>query len=124
MNARELRIGNYLQNGVSKELLKVIEVKQDGIITYVEDRDRFPLEQGWYAEPIPLTEEWFIKFGWRTRDGSWYQCPFEYWNYDMQRKELTIHESSDGDSFNIKIEYVHQLQNVVFILTGRELEYK
>ncbi len=128
MNITELRIGNLVSyNGT--EVHKVVTISENDFSTkhtgtyyfntYIESGKTFSTHQ-----PIPLNAEWFIKFGWRTRDGSWYQCPIHYWNYNTFHKELTLHEANDGDSFDVKIEYVHQLQNLYFAITGKELEYK
>jgi hypothetical protein len=71
-------------------------------------------------EPIPLTEEWLLRFG------------FE----DKGKKVFRIVNSGMNMSFSVaftgigytpcqfsskRIEYVHQLQNLYFALTGEEL---
>jgi len=120
MEANELRIGNYLQDNVTKTTIKVVELTNECITTYVIDRSKFPLKDGWKLEPIPLTEEWLLKFGFKT---------------------TTVLKMSDGfilngnilfkgeDSFRYfgtttKIKYIHQLQNLYFALTNEELTLK
>lgn len=72
-------------------------------------------------EPIPLTEEWLIKLG------------FGLWQHNIQykyRKDgfpflLRISKDGcvvDGCEFCMKIYHVHQLQNLFFALTGKELQ--
>jgi len=75
-------------------------------------------------DPIPLTEEWLLKFGFENLsltpkfDGS--KCNFTfYWEVD----EIVLRENYE-DIFITRISYVHQLQNLYFALTGEELEIK
>lgn len=118
LKANELRIGNYL-----------MELTSDDI---------FNVSASWFSmldvnllcsRPIPLTEEWLIKFGFEkglistgnkessgyTKDlimmlqfqdsDIWYACPYGY--------PIGIERTLS----------VHQLQNLYFALTGKELVY-
>jgi hypothetical protein len=119
MEAKELRIGNLLQDGVSKSLLKVIELSEKDITTYVIDRSKFPLEKGWFTEPIPLTEEWLIKAVFEQ--GVWQNETLDQELYS-DYNTLFISDSRDTNySFRSPCKYVHQLQNLYFALTGKEL---
>jgi hypothetical protein len=77
-------------------------------------------------EPIPLTEEWLLKFGIDfTSEKEWYHLTFTI-------KDLLFETSSSikGFTYNlcfdnqINFQYVHQLQNLYFALTGEELTIK
>lgn len=72
-------------------------------------------------EPIPLTEEWLLRFGFESNP---YQDRYElgeiYIDCDKTRGKLELWESKT----NIIINTVHQLQNLYFALTGKELELK
>lgn len=75
-------------------------------------------------EPIPLTPEWLERFG--------FYCPFVGGVYERITRSMDmrfrVHKVS-GDLFIIgnyessarPIQYVHQLQNLYFALTGEEL---
>jgi len=69
-------------------------------------------------EPIPLTEEWLLKFGFEIKQGRFGN---EYWG------KINLYTSSDKkivfcfDGYLKGIKYVHQLQNLYFALTGNEL---
>lgn len=63
MQISGLRIGNFLVDSLTGELLKVIEIKESGFTTSVIDRSKFPLPKGWQAKSIPLTKDWVSKFG-------------------------------------------------------------
>jgi hypothetical protein len=123
MKASELRIGNLLRDKVTKTELRVIELTEQDIVTYVNDRSMFPLKDGWGIEPIPLTEERLLKFGFSREakiggDG----IEFRVYHFDV----LTFN-TNHGWWYKFEpmnytpLEYVHQLQNFYFALTGKEL---
>lgn len=107
IQASELRIGNLV---FLKSLNKNYTIECGFDIEKIED--------GEDALPIPLTEEWLIKFG------------FEKIGYEWRLKQGWHWISVDKNSFYILgkqlglLENVHQLQNLYFALTGEELEIK
>lgn len=121
MKVEELRIGNlifYHSNFTKETRVKVVD-----LIT-------FSLLLGSHEEfkesylPIPLTEEWLLKFEFWTSDWDVHstlrkQVLDSSLVYDKDNKTFDL-----GDLLNIKIEYVHQLQNLYFVLTGEELKLK
>jgi hypothetical protein len=122
MKVEELRIGNLLRDKVTKTELRVIKLTDQDIVTYVIDRSMFPLQDGWGAEPIPLTEEWKLKFGFEKTEWD----NFNSYRLIIGNNDYTIVLYSDGncevgDIITCKIEYVHQLQNLYFALKGEEL---
>jgi hypothetical protein len=97
MKATELRIGNLVErNG---KIHEVSSIHSDNTIRLF-DKDRtvsigcFSLKE---INPIPITEEWLLKFG--------FEQNFE--ETEMQR-----------------FKYVHQLQNICFCLFNKELSIK
>lgn len=127
MNTQELRLGNYLQDSVTKTTLEVIVLSKDmGIYTWVIDRSKYPLPDGWQLEPIPLTEEWLLKFGFKKVKSDYEEA--ETWDFyfgilyfDMANNSVKI--NGQYCLYNIP-EHVHQLQNLYFALTGEELTLK
>ena len=122
MKANELRINNLIAvKGfcvkVSKETFKHIE---DGKV----------LE----AEPIPLTEQWLIKFGFEIKNGVFvldFKKSTQGLRGDLRSDNtfsIALDEKSllgDTESLSlITIQHVHQLQNLYFALTGKELTIK
>ena len=106
MKASELRIGNYILDGgdVEEVTYRVIEM-------LVKNQAEF--------DPIPLTEEWLLKFGFDKRMFGWWSNALflrtenrNGYFYDWQKTNETA---------GTYIEYVHQLQNLYFVLTGKEL---
>jgi len=115
MKASELRIGNYVY--FEDELLK------------------FDFEMGWnfdYIKPIPLTEEWLLKFGFKKDlDGSFVFGLLSMFKDKRLKQNVYIYTEStqslsDGQWVvinDLKLQYVHQLQNLYFALTNEELTF-
>lgn len=121
MEARELRIGNIIEH----------PTKGARGYTYVNHRTINYLAS--HPEPlaykaIPLTEEWLIKFGALSKDGCvWIDFALHsdtpFVSYRSVEKCCYFHPNMEG-KFEYKIQYVHQLQNLHFALTGKELQIK
>lgn len=126
MQSNELRIGNLVYKSLKSGNGRKVENRigcQD-IVRIEENIGSFNYE------PIPITEEWLLKF----------RFIYNGWNYDFERyvfhaqgknEKLEFYNTEFGirknkEVFNIsyKIDYVHQLQNIFFALTGTELTLK
>ena len=79
-----------------------------------------------YYKPIPLTEEWLLKFGFKTGviAGQRYMKDELYEVEDGYIYVIDSNESKIGewDYTEVEIKYVHQLQNLYFALCGEELK--
>lgn len=127
MKANELRIGNYIWLE-SKQKEYQISSGHD-----IEEIDDAPLN--FDAQPIPLTREWLLKFGFEKNNQS-YQVVYTINVEDEYEQDYTskLYLGLDGQYFigipyelfrgKSKIQYVHQLQNLYFALTGEELTIK
>jgi len=120
MEARELRIGNYVN-------VKCIAME----IGFLDDFDACQINipnlndisigsKDFLYEPIPLTEEWLLRFGFYKKQA----------NYELDNFRFHITKPMNYDGFLFcegysviteKIQNVHQLQNLYFALTGEEL---
>ncbi len=114
MKASELRLGNFL--------LEIDEFVEVGFNTF-KDWKKFNF--GAFLKPIPLTEEWLIKFGFELKKVSMGGREYEGWvnfsfHLDTNHIENTLFYHWMGG--NIEIKHVHQLQNLYFALTNKELE--
>ena len=115
MKNTELRSGNFVKWADCSENLsvgQVTEITASGIWS-----GNWPVK-----EPIPLTEEWLVKFGFEEdgeQDYRFYLLD-ESIAYDIDDKCIRISGSWEW----AKIHHVHQLQNLYFALTGVELEIK
>jgi len=116
MEAKELRIGNLLSFG--KNIFKVYQLNEDNF--YAKDyKNNESLKSSWAEiEPITLSEEWLLKFGFEIKQGRFGN---EYLG------KINLYTASDKkivfcyDGYLKGIKYVHQLQNLYFALTGKEL---
>jgi len=121
MKAAELRLGNWFnyfhpENGFSDTQIDIDYL----ILLDSEDFERSDYE----FEPIPLTEEWLIKFGFSEKDER-----FEVIDYWKDTLKVSIGKSRTwfcikNNSFSVTIKHIHQLQNLYFALTGEELVLK
>jgi len=113
MEVKELRIGNLVNHKFGE--LEYSEVKGLGE-DYVDIKEvtwEFPDVEDF--EPIPLTEDWLLKFG------------FKRWGKDcFYLGVVKIHHRQRGFVLAKRygvIKHVHELQNLYFALTGKELQF-
>lgn len=127
IQANELRIGNYVYTP-KVDVRQVSGVTQTQIHTLITGCSFSEIHfVQMEIDPIPLTEEWLLKFGFErneelvhemhpwidyTLKGIRIQMPFFTFNF------------GDEDEQDIDVHHVHQLQNLYFALTGTELTLK
>ena len=109
---QEIRIANYIEyNG------EIIKLDGSFLCCYIQNELEFPLN------PIPLTEEILLKFGFFKKLG----------NYELENFRFHISQPMNFDGFVFcegysvitdKIQFVHQLQNLFFALKDEELTFK
>ena len=131
MNKKGLRLGNLIQDGKGKPF-KIEELTKEGIKAYSGMITQLPLN------PILLTEKWLQDFGFQAQPLSFDKCISEFPN--TERKALVVtedyvairngkkHKPSGYDELIVVRNsdmkgkmYVHELQNLYFVLTGKEL---
>lgn len=124
MKAQELRIGNYvfksLKSGNGRTISEKIECQD--IVRVFENSGSFNYK------PIPLTEEWLIKFGFEyyvTEKSRVYRLNNFMATYVFEGrftgKRFLKYANITFNDFG-HIQSVHQLQNLYFDLTGEELK--
>lgn len=147
MDIRELRIGNLVDtvnhgNGTTSpnkqpmwvQAIELHYVELCHLKDSIHDTRRFlkkPLND---IIPIPITEEWLLKFGFKICTGHFYNHLKNA--YSRDDFDFTVCFWDDGtidldsafdDMFGIElkhIKFIHQLQNLYFALTGEELKLK
>lgn len=128
IKASELRIGNWVDVQI-KGLVNPKGAYQADVdlLRYLFDN----AEAFDQIHPIPLTEEWLVRFGFTpSKDlGDLNLGPINFYRekraYGCTGKSSHFWLSSGGDDeyydYPLTLEYVHQLQNLYFALTGEEL---
>ena len=113
---QEIRIANYIEyNG------EIIKLDGSFLCCYIQNELEFPLN------PIPLTEEILLKFGFYEIYKSEFSIRYGIENFDEIEFKWN---KTFGWNFYYKtfciegIKYVHQLQNLFFSLCGEELTFK
>ena len=128
IKSNELRIGNLIEHkAIMCEVLSIdnewLQIDNDQLNTKIID-----------CKPIPLTEEWLLKFGFKKfKDKNINYTDYRKNNFVVILKEkFTEVEyipkqfdiNSRSHMLNVDKLYVHQLQNLYFALTGEELTIK
>ena len=134
MNISELRVGNLLNYHMVDTMDDREEWDEPNAI---DIQDMVSIDQ--YDEhgfsPIPLNEEWLVKMGFKFM-AKW-SCGHFYRIYRLKSVRIYVllaipstPERIAGtvvyrtDYSGVVIQYVHQLQNLYFALTGQELTIK
>jgi hypothetical protein len=137
INPQELRIGNTVKYKTpfmqDYDLVLVESIISDGLvdgINYSFSNENYILS--FELQPVPVTEEWLLKFGFEKENISWFKNMIIYkrdsfiLHYLDHEFNPVIEDNSEGYFLAIgnDIKYVHQLQNLYFDLTGEELTIK
>ena len=125
MKAEELRIGNWVKGDTGKPF----QIELSDFLDWWNDHNSH--EYGDHIHPIPLTEDWLVKFGFNGEINEISHCGNFYLNYDAEygRHGMALWYQRGAWCFNhtntfTVLKYVHQLQNLYFALTGEELTIK
>ena len=117
MKANELRIGNLVSHNEEWSYhneLRTFDFKFTDSDWYALGESTLFIEN---IKPIPLTEEWLIKFGFEKQNAMFYE--FNKHQIRLIGDEVPYWIDS---SYITNIKHVHQLQNLYFALTGEELK--
>ena len=136
LTAQELRIGNlvqivkYWKDFYDENYFIPKEINLDDLRAINNFKD--------IAKPIPLTDEWLLKFGFEINDDLgdeiYYQIPEEKNGYGIcfDHNDITFYKYYGNGAENVHtliydekhLQSVHQLQNLYFSLTNTELKLK
>lgn len=136
MKATELRIGNYI-NTINRG--GEVHLPDDTVFTIqklgskcelcIIDKkpwEEINLPEIFYYDlsPIPLTEEWLLKFGFNLLGNTISHACFgdNPITHDYMIKLIKTDKEWFYKNSYHEIKYVHQLQNLYFALTGEELK--
>jgi len=140
MKASELRIGNLVK--YMDEYLPVFAIDSEkelkeydliGVVTLPTfwNGRRMSCQGRWInqVDPIELTEELLLKFGFEVENSFAYSTGEEVAYNVFSKSFFTYNSIQDNWWLNnwvmkIQPKYVHELQNLYFALTGEELTIK
>lgn len=130
MKAQELRIGNWVNENTKISRSKSLTENLQKELHQITATDLVGIENGFqdWFNPIPLTEEWLLKFGFVKINESDYLSPHSCYCFDIKRMGMMVEDARQNGEWhfcdNADLDYVHQLQNLYFALTGSELTIK
>ncbi|ETZ20846.1 hypothetical protein [Pedobacter sp. V48] len=116
MKASDLRVGNLVKHKQGADIIVRVDKSwfAPGLKRLIEQ----------IYEPIPITEEWLLKFGFKAIVGKklWFTIPMTE-GIQLDYDNGTFYLSGHGThiTFISGIQDVHTLQNFYFENTGREL---
>lgn len=119
IKAEELRIGNYIY-GVSDRVETIKELLtpyaetafRGGLLHYSKYED---------LQPIPLSEEWLVTFWFEFDTVTWRKGRVMLSQGKSGKWAVWYGTLTHGRIDECDIEFVHSLQNLIFILTQKEL---
>jgi|ERR1035437_2221518 hypothetical protein len=136
MVATELRVGNLINHG--DKTIVVEDICKVGVNAEIDSYGH--CDQIYYIlwkdlNPIPLTHEWLIKLGFHDNDYKTGYIGIDVCHTDFV---LTKPENEDASHAGFyrwvyiqgkvhllkRIQYVHDLQNLFYAITGEELKLK
>lgn len=144
IKASDLRIGNYVQpkdvnlgygfKTMRRNPTKVLEVRENTIVSFKNDFvcQEEKLDE---LEPILLTLEILVKCGFEPFPFDADENHEEYFRLRVDKMDgqivyyqyknefyVSAHHSPDFYGVEVKLKYLHELQNLFFILSGNELD--
>lgn len=141
IKANEIRLANYFSTPNQPifriDVIDILTNNYAKVGQYINEQGH-PLT--WYLsdlQPIPLTEEWLLKLGFECIADCIDQKTFAlknrksnyYYAVILDHEEIVLERKDINGYYTIiwderYFQYVHQLQNLYFALTGEELKLK
>lgn len=116
LKSNEIRTGNWIQDENGEQF------QSTDYTPLIISRDNKVLL------PIPLTEEWLLKFGFNVEIKKTWSFGYEK-DYNVYTLDGLTYNGIQAQWWYVQVlknqpQFVHQLQNLYFALTGTELEIK
>ncbi|MEO3210392.1 hypothetical protein [Parabacteroides distasonis] len=129
IDIKSLRLNNVVQvydwyKDKKYKLFHVISIDRDSEYINLSDRaikTSIPYKE---IEPVPLTEDILLKYGFKKDRNSFcigdWDCDFTLRHYSNEVFYMV--NVSESQLFGPEIKYLHQLQNLYYALENKELE--
>ena len=116
LQSKDLRIWNLVKSELYSDVIQIDMIDLNGVVG-MQGGGLIANDQ---IEPIPITEEWLGILGFNHNHDLFVRGLIMRYIFSYQIIELIRYERL----IDFKIEFVHELQNLYFALTGEELELK
>jgi hypothetical protein len=126
IHLNELRIGNIImyvpETGIEKREI-ITGILKDRVMLS-DDVQPYPLSS---IKPIPVTTEILKDSGFIFTGDDWYELnsAFGKFNYNIKYKVCSVSDKDYANECMLNeygtIKYIHQLQNICFWISGKEL---
>lgn len=123
MEAKELRIGNYINGTMQGGTSFSEKVTVDATVLSIINKEVDINSRGITFIPIPITEEWLQHLGFNLDDDNYYIEETSF-GVEITEDEFIVFFGDNIPCYYttlIPVKYVHQLQNLYFSLTQKEL---
>ena len=134
VTVRDLRIGNYIKTKEDKfHFYEILQINRGSICIEDAISDEFESVDIIDVEPIKISKEWLQKLGFIFIIRNMWELKIDFYTklqfYENQDDYVTlfIQNYNNGERISDthlalkKVKYIHQLQNLFFDLTGRDL---
>lgn len=119
VDIKQLRIGSHVDFNSRRVRIKAI-VEDSVAFDYTQDEKQLYLSPNAYDEflsPIPITPELLAELGFQYRDNTYWERWF-LGSFDIERKEGSSYFDYNSE---IRLEYLHELENLYYMIYGVEL---
>ena len=120
MKAKKLRTGNFVMyNNIIGEVQNICTFDEPEVVELMFDEETSGVYDIDNIKPVPITRNALNNFGWKTLSlNSFTKNGLEFFI------EQGIVDNGDSEVNKYKIKYIHQLQNLYFALTNKEMKIK
>lgn len=122
MKTRELRIGNYVHEETLGNI-KVVAFLEADIWVMSKAGNEYHVRAD-AIDPVPMSDFWFDFFGFEPGEEQYIMYVDEWLTICVDALDYSICLKDNYGQViapTIHVKYVHQLQNLYFALTGKEL---
>lgn len=132
IKVQELRCGNFIYHDSLMKRNDIFKITPRFFSSLAggqsyEDQADASKQLDEYWQPIPLTEQWLLDLGfWKVEENVYsIDTVVSPLRFCLWKDNFLWRFGFDGITMHcFKMDYVHQLQNLYYALTGEELELK
>lgn len=121
LSVKDLRVGNFVYgiNEYQNTALPICSLHSDETLRLLVGDKSIGCFSASVIKPIELDSEWLKRLGFQ-HDYPYFFLGNKHFNVETGFFYFG-NDHVSGGNYDVKIKYVHELQNVMFALTGKEL---